>query len=70
MKVIGETYGARELTLELEAQAGTRRELQIRRNGVASNAVRAEGGRLSGDKLGVQFPAGGGYVSQQVVIRW
>jgi glycogen debranching enzyme len=70
MKVLEEAYTGKQLTLKLEGRAGSREELPIHRNDVASNSIHAEGARVEGDKLVVAFPPGNGYTAQQVVIRW
>jgi len=70
MKVVEESYGPRELRLKLESPEGTRKELPVRLNGIPISSVRVEGGKLNGDRLAVQFPAGAGFTSQQITIRW
>ena len=70
LKVVSEVYGARELQLKLESPGGTRKELPLRLNGIPTNAVRVDGARVEGGRLVVEFPAGDGYQSRQVTIRW
>jgi glycogen debranching enzyme len=70
MKVMEESYGARELKLDVESPGGTRKELPLRLNGIQASAVRVDGARVEGGRLVVQFPSGNGYTSQQVTIRW
>ena len=76
MKVLVETYAARSLTLELEAEAGTVVTLKARRN-AAKLKLTADGGTLTPDGaasgldlLRVNFPAGSGYVQKTVTLHW
>lgn len=70
LKVISETYGAREISLRLQAPAGSSKILNLRTNGVAANSLRLEGGVLQDQSVRVEFPAGKGYVEQPLKIRW
>ncbi|MGD0443318.1 MAG: hypothetical protein ABSA39_05215 [Edaphobacter sp.] len=76
MKVLAETVTAHSLKLELEADAGSVVELQLRRNAPKLN-VRAEGASISPEKresgldsLIVEFPSGRGYKQQTVTLQW
>lgn len=76
MKVLGETATARSLKLDLEAEAGTVVDLQLRRN-ISGLDVHAEGARISSEhrgdaleKLTVEFPSGSGYQQRTVTLRW
>jgi glycogen debranching enzyme len=69
MKVLREEAGPRSLTLLLEAQGDSTQSLFLRRGGQAR--VHVDGGTIASDgKLEVHFPAGEGYVRQQVALRW
>ena len=70
MKVVSESYGSREFKLTLESPGGTTKLLPMRLNGIPASAVRVEGGRLANGRVEVQFPAGAGYTSREVAIRW
>jgi hypothetical protein len=70
IKVVGETYGAREFRLLLESPGGTTKYLPLRLNGIPASAVRVEGGRLADGRVEVQFPTGSSYASREVTIRW
>jgi glycogen debranching enzyme len=69
MHVVDQSSGAHSLTLELEALAGCSKTLILRKN-LASASVGVEGGDLAGNKVTVHFPAGSGYVHQQVRLHW
>jgi glycogen debranching enzyme len=76
MKVLADIVTAHSLKLELEADAESVVELQLRHNAPGLK-VRAEGAsippakRESGlDSLIVKFPAGKGYKQQTVVLQW
>lgn len=76
MKVLAEIVTAHSLKLELEADAGSVVELQLRHNAPRLK-VRAEGASISPEKresgldsLIVKFPAGSGYQQQTVVLQW
>jgi glycogen debranching enzyme len=70
LKVLRQDAGPRSLTLLLEAQGGSTQTLFLRqregrgRVNVAGGTITLEG------KLEVRFPAGDGYVRQQVTLRW
>jgi len=70
LKVIGESYGNREIMLQLQAPAGSSKAMAVRLNGVVESAVRVEGAKFHGGQLQIDFPAGAGYVTQQVKISW
>lgn len=70
VKVLEESYAGSQLTLNLQGISGTQSELPIRLNNIALNTVHVEGARIENDKLVVTFPAGQGYRSQPVAIRW
>ncbi|MGA7158626.1 MAG: hypothetical protein WBY53_17400 [Acidobacteriaceae bacterium] len=69
MKVFDETVGAHSLQLELEGLAGTEDVLKVRRNDAGAH-LRVEGAEVVPEGVRVKFPAGGGYVSQTVTLRW
>ena len=76
MKVLAETVTTHSLKLELEADAGSMVELQLRRNAPKLN-VHAEGASISPerhesglDSLIVKFPSGEGYKEQTVTLQW
>jgi glycogen debranching enzyme len=69
MKVLEEMTDAHSLRLELEGMAGSESVLRLRRNDGAAR-VQVEGAELQADTLHVHFPAGSGYVSQTVTLRW
>jgi len=74
-RVIDESYQAKNLSLTLEGVAGTTVDLFLRRNTLnPSNKrtvdVEVNGAQKVGDKLRVTFPAGSGFVSQQLQISW
>jgi len=70
LKVIGESYGNREIMLQLQAPAGSSKAMAVRLNGVVESAVRVEGAKFHGGQLQIDFPAGVGYVTQQLKISW
>lgn len=69
MKVLDEMVGAHSLRLELEGMAGTEDVLKVRRNDAGAQ-LRVEGAEVVPEGVRVQFPAGSGYVSQTVTLRW
>jgi hypothetical protein len=76
MKVLAESVTSHSMRLELEADAGSVVELQLRRNAPKLN-VRAQGARISPkkgesglDSLIVEFPSGAGYKQQTVTLQW
>ncbi len=69
LKVIDEVITAHSLHMELEGIAGSELTLTLFRN-EASARPRAEGGDIEGDQLHIHFPAGSGYVTQSVTLRW
>lgn len=70
LKVLQQQEGAHTLTLLLEAQGGSTQTLFLRRRDPHMR-LNAEGGTVTGDgRLSVIFPAGDGYVRQQVTLRW
>jgi glycogen debranching enzyme len=67
LKVLRQEAGPRSLTLLLEAEGGSTQTLFLRQRG----RIHAEGGTMTPEgKLAVHFPAGEGYVRQQVTLRW
>ncbi len=69
LKVIGEEISARSIRLEIEGMGGSEAALTFVRND-SSAKPRAEGGDVVGDQLHVHFPAGEGYVTQTIILRW
>jgi glycogen debranching enzyme len=78
MKVLSESADAHSLKLELEAEAGSVVELQVRRNAAKLN-LHVDGGTTEAapsgitagvEKLVVKFPSGVGYQGQTVTLRW
>jgi hypothetical protein len=70
MKVLGQEAGPRSLTLLLEAQGNSTQTLFLRQRDRRIR-LNVEGGTVPSEgKLDVHFPAGEGYVRQQVTLRW
>jgi glycogen debranching enzyme len=70
LKVLRQEEGPRSLTLLLEAQSGSTQALVLRQR-EWRDRLHVEGGTVTADgKLAVHFPAGHGYVRQQVTLRW
>ncbi len=70
MKVLRQEAGPRSLTLLLEAQNNSTQTLFLRQRDRRAR-LNVEGGTVTSEgKLEVHFPAGEGYVRQQVTLRW
>jgi glycogen debranching enzyme len=70
LKVLRQQEEPRSLTLLLEAQGNSIQTLYLRQREL-HDRLRVEGGTATADgKLAVHFPAGEGYVRQQVTLRW
>ena len=70
MKVLRESRGERNLTLELEGAAGSTETLKLRRNQPRLD-VRVQGGTMMGsDQLQVTFPEGNGYQRAKLILSW
>ena len=70
LKVLRQDAGVRSLTLLLEAQGGSTQSLFLRQS-ERRVRVNVQGGTITPEgKLEVHFPAGDGYVRQQVTLRW
>ncbi len=76
MKVLAEAVTTHSMQLELESDAGSVVELQLRRNAPKLN-VRADGANISPkksvpglDSLVVEFPSGRGFKQQTVTLQW
>jgi hypothetical protein len=70
MKVLRQVVGPRSLTLLLEAQGNSTQTLALRQR-ERRDRLHVEGGTITANgKLTVHFPAGDGYVHQQVTLRW
>jgi hypothetical protein len=70
LKVLRQEEGMRSLTLILEAQGNSTQTLFLRQR-ERRGRLNVEGGTVTADgKLAVHFPAGDGYVRQQVTLRW
>ena len=73
MHVLDEKRDAQSLVLTLEAPGGTEQTLKVRRNeraGTPESPLKVEGAELHGDLLQIQAPAGEGYQTIRVAIRW
>ena len=73
MHVLEEKREAQSLTLTLEAPGGTEQMLKVRRNrsaGGSESPLKVEGAELHGDLLQIHAPAGEGYQTMKVAIRW
>ena len=70
LKVLRQDAGPRSLTLLLEARGGSTQSLFLRQR-EGRGRVNVAGGTIAADgKLEIRFPAGDGYVRQQVTLRW
>jgi hypothetical protein len=70
LKVLRQEEGPRSLTLLLEAQGNSTQTLFLRQ-WERRTRLNVEGGTVTPEgKLEVHFPAGDGYVRQQVTLRW
>lgn len=70
LKVLSQQETARSITLELEAPGGSTQSLFLRQRD-RKQTLHVEGGSsIEGKMLEVHFPAGEGYVRQQVTVRW
>ncbi len=69
MHFLHQSGDAHSLTLDLEAAAGSTQVLILQKNRAAAH-VQAEGGEVRDDRLIVRFPAGDGYVSHRLTLRW
>jgi len=70
LKVLRQEQGPHSLTLFLEAQGNSTQTLFLRQR-ARRGGLRVEGGTVSPEgKLEVHFPAGDGYMRQQVTLRW
>jgi hypothetical protein len=70
LKVLRQEEGPRSLTLLLEAQGNSTQTLFLRQR-EQHGRLNVEGGSVTADgKLTIHFPAGDGYVRQQVTLRW
>ena len=68
IKVV-ERYSSHQLSLELEAPADTTHHLPLRFNG-RKRKLSVVGAVREGDTLRVSLPAGSGYKSRKIQIRW
>jgi hypothetical protein len=70
LKVLRQEATGHSLTLLLEAQGNSMQTLFLRQQDRRTH-LNVEGGTVTPEgKLAVHFPAGEGYVRQQVVLRW
>jgi hypothetical protein len=70
LKVLRQEAAPRSLTLLLEAQGNSTQTLLLRQQERRAH-LNVEGGTVTPEgKLEVHFPAGEGYVRQQVTLRW
>jgi hypothetical protein len=70
LKVLRQEEGPRSLTLLLEAQGNSTQTLFLRQR-ERRGRLSAEGGTVTPEgRLAVHFPAGDGYMRQQVTLRW
>jgi hypothetical protein len=71
--VLEEKRDGQSLTLTLEAPGGTEQTLKVHRNeraGTSASPLKVEGAELHGDLLQIHAPAGEGYQTIRVAIRW
>ena len=70
LKVLSQQATSHSIALELEAPGGSAQTLFLRQR-ERGPAVHVDGGSLiKNDRIEIRFPAGEGYVQQQLVIRW
>jgi glycogen debranching enzyme len=69
MKVLNEESRPHQLTLTLEAQAGTTQQLFLRTNS-SKLTLTAEGATIRESTLMVNFPPGNGYQQTNVTLHW
>jgi hypothetical protein len=72
LKVIDQQRGDRDLTLVLEAPAGTTQHLKLRRNDSSAHTLIATGGHLEGDDLSIRFDpsSDGAYKTAFITLHW
>ncbi|GAC1647039.1 MAG: hypothetical protein NVS9B15_05480 [Acidobacteriaceae bacterium] len=68
-KVLDESSTSNSLHLEIEGSAGSETTLKLVTHTPALR-LRVEGAELAGDQLHIRFPAGAGYTTQTVTVRW
>jgi hypothetical protein len=70
LKMLRQEAAPRSLTLLLEAQGNSTQTLLLRQRERRTH-LHVEGGTVTPEgKLEVRFPAGAGYIRQQVTLRW
>jgi glycogen debranching enzyme len=69
MKIVDEVHFPRQISLVLEAPAGTTQSLSLRFNG-NKRKISVTGAALDGQALQVSFPPGEGYKTQRVQVSW
>ena len=71
LKVLSQVVDGRSMRLRVEAPGGSEKRLLLRKNGAAAaKGLRVEGARLEGDQVVMEFAAGEGWVTKEVVVRW
>lgn len=68
LKVVNEKTTARDISVQLEAPAGSTQRLYLRSN--IKKPVHVEGGEQQGNFVLIHFPEGNGYQTQNVTISW
>ena len=68
-KVLDESFTSNALHLEIEGLAGSETSLKLVAH-ASPLRPRVEGAELDGDQLHIHFPAGTGYTTQTVTVRW
>ena len=69
-RVIDELCGARSMEITVQALAGSKLTLAVRRNGPAARAAHTTDGQLTGDHLQISLPPGTGFVKKRIAVVW
>jgi len=70
MKVLKESNGERNLTLELEGTSGSTATLKLRKNQPKLNVQVQGGTMIDAERLQIRFPDGDGYQRSKLVLSW